>query len=394
MNGAQIYQPDVGGKGSSQTGWKEETRGHFSSLARRMVVVLALVLAIFVGALDAMTGRHFSMSAFYLIPICWAAWAAGRRAGIVVAAASALVWFVANLTSGIAYKHPLTPYWNAMMLLLLYLAVVYLLSAFQAAHNHLEGIVQQRTAALQAEMAERRRLESAKLQAERLAAVGTMATQVAHEVRNPLGSITLNLDLIERELDKLAGNSEQRSEEGHGLLNEVRAEVQRIRRVTEDYLQFARLPHLRRRALALNEMLSEKLAFMNGELEKAKVKLRTGFDPAVTTIKADGEQLWQATLNLVRNSLEAMPDGGELTVGTWQDNGQVRLRVTDNGRGMSKEQLKQIFAPFFTTKPQGTGLGLTLVQQIATEHGGHVECESASGKGSTFTIFLPNVNKP
>jgi signal transduction histidine kinase len=141
-------------------------------------------------------------------------------------------------------------------------------------------------------------------------------------------------------------------------------------------------------------MLSEKLAFMNGELEKAKVKLRTGFDPAVTTIKADGEQLWQATLNLIRNSLEAMPDGGELTVGTWQDNGQVGLRVTDNGRGMSKEQLKQIFAPFFTTKPQGTGLGLTLVQQIATEHGGHVECESASGKGSAFAIFLPNVKKP
>ena len=111
------------------------------------------------------------------------------------------------------------------------------------------------------------------------------------------------------------------------------------------------------------------------------VKLLTHFDPAAGTIHADAEQLWQATLNLIRNSLEAMPDGGELTVGTWREDGQVRLRVTDTGKGMSEEQLKKVFAPFFTTKPSGTGLGLALVQQIISEHGGHVECESAPGQG-------------
>jgi signal transduction histidine kinase len=94
-------------------------------------------------------------------------------------------------------------------------------------------------------------------------------------------------------------------------------------------------------------------------------------------------------LNLIRNSLDAMPEGGELTVGTWREGGQVRLRVTDTGKGMSEEQLKKVFAPFFTTKPGGTGLGLALVQQITAEHGGHLECESTQDKGSTFTIFLP-----
>ena len=118
--------------------------------------------------------------------------------------AGTVTWFIADLMSGFIYPHPLTPYWNALMLFVFFLVVVYLLSAFQTAHYHLEETVQRRTAALQAEIQERKRLEAAKLQAERLAMVGTMAAQVAHEVRNPLGSITLNLDLIHKEIDKLA----------------------------------------------------------------------------------------------------------------------------------------------------------------------------------------------
>jgi signal transduction histidine kinase len=364
------------------------------SLPKPLVVVLALLLTGFIGALDYMTGRKFALSAFYLIPICWAGWVAGRRTGTLIAVAGTGAWLVSDLVSGFAYTHPLTPYWDALMLLIFFLVVTYLLAAFQTAHYHLEETVQRRTAALQAEIAERKRLESAKLQAERLAAVGTMAAQVAHEVRNPLGSITLNLDLIQKEFAKLATPAPDSLQEAQTLLNDIRAEFQRIQRVIEDYLLFARLPKLQRRPLALNEFLRDKLAFLNGEFKKNGVELRTVFDPALKTVTADGDQLWQATLNLIRNSLDAMPDGGELTVGTWSESGQVRLRVTDNGKGMSAEQLSEVFAPFFTTKPQGTGLGLTLVQQIAIEHGGHVECESAAGKGSTFTIFLPLAATP
>ena len=132
---------------------------------------------------------------------------------------------------------------------------------------------------------------------------------------------------------------------------------------------------------------------MAGEFQKAKVHLRTAYDPELANVNADGEQLWQAVLNLIRNSLEAMPAGGELTVGTWHQNGQAQLRITDKGEGMSEEQLLHVFTPFFTTKPGGTGLGLTLVQQIAIEHGGHVECDSRIGKGATFTIYLPLAEK-
>ena len=369
-------------------------RGRWLSLPEPLVTALALVLAFLIGVLDYVTGRDVAMSAIYLVPICWAGWAAGRRAGLLLAVVSTILWFYADLKTGYQYPHPLIPYWNALMLLAFFLVVVYLLAAFQTAHRHLEDTVHHRTLALQAEIAERKRLELAKLQAERLAVVGTMAAEVAHEVRNPLASITLNLDLVQKEITRLATGREPLMAEGRALVDDMREEVRRIQRVIEDYLQFARLPKPRRRPVSLNELLDQKLAFVNGELDRGRVKVRTHFDPGLNLINADAEQLWQATLNLIRNSLEAMPDGGELTVGTWRESHHVRLRVADSGKGMTEAQLKQVFTPFFTTKSRGTGLGLTLVQQIAIEHGGHVECESAPGQGSTFTIVLPLNDKP
>jgi signal transduction histidine kinase len=359
------------------------------SWPKPVTIVLALALTWFLGSVDYLTGRDFALSAFYLLPICWATWAVGRGVGILLAVVGAVTWFVADLISGFAYPHPLTPYWNALMLFVFFLVVVCLLAAFQKAQYHLEETVEQRTAALQLEIKERKRLEAAKLQAERLAAVGTMAAQVAHEVRNPLGSITLNLDLIYKEIDSLARGNGHLPDEGRTLVKDMRAEVHRIQHVIEDYLQFARLPKLQRKPVDLNAFLDQKMAFLCAELERAKVKIRTHFDPALTTINADAEQMWQAVLNLIRNSREAMPNGGEVTIGTWRDGEQALLRVSDDGKGMTQDQVQRVFEPFYTTKKEGTGLGLALVQQIVTEHGGHIECESASGKGSTFTIHLP-----
>jgi signal transduction histidine kinase len=366
---------------------------HFLSPPKPVVVTLGWVTALLIASLDYVTGRDFAVSPYYLVPICWVAWTAGRRAGIWLAVGSAITWFVSDSMTGYVYQRTLTPYWNTLMFLILFLFVVLLISAFQAAHQHLEETVQQRTAALAAEIQERKKLEAAKIQAERLAMVGTMAAQVAHEVRNPLGSITLNLDLLQKELGFLAEGGSHSTDESRQLVHEMRGEIHRIQHVLEEYLQFARLPKPTLHPVDLNDLLGQKLDFMDGTFERARVKPHTHFDPAVRTVNGDAGQLWQATLNLINNSLDAMPDGGELTVGTWREGGQVRLRVTDTGKGMSADQLKKVFAPFFTTKPGGTGLGLALVQQIAAEHGGHLECESTQGKGSTFTIFLPAAEK-
>jgi len=352
-----------------------------------IIILSALVLA--VGWLDYLTGREIVISPFYLIPILWATWKVGRRTGLVLAVSCAGIWLVADMVDRHPYSHPIVLYWNAFTLAVLYVVVVYLLSAFHDAHRHLEATVQQRTSALQGEIAERKRLEAAKIQSERLAAMGTMAAEVAHEVRNPLSSIVLNLDLLLNEVEKMAGTSQHPPDEGRLLVSEVRLEVCRIQRVLADYLQFARKSTSQRRPVCLNKLLGQKLAFMHGEFEQAGVKLRTAFDQSLAPVEADGEQLWQATLNLVRNSLEAMHQGGELAVSTRRDDTHAVVQVCDNGQGMASEQLRQVFTPFFTTKATGTGLGLSLVQQIAAEHGGRVECVSAPHKGSTFAILLP-----
>lgn len=363
------------------------------SLPKRIVTVLALVLVVVIGVVDYRAGWEVHVTAFYLIPIAWACWTVGRKAGLYVAGVATVVWLLAYRLSGYVPRHPAIPYWNSLMLFAFFVVVVYLLSAFQTAQDYLERTVQQRTAALQAEIAERKRAEAAKLQAERLATAGTMAAEVAHEVRNPLGSITLNLDLIQKEIDKLAQPSGSSPEEGRVLVHEMREEVHRIQHVIEDYLQFARLPKAQRKPLVLNEFLDQKLAFMQPTFDEAHVVQRTEFDASLGMVSADADQLWQAMLNLIRNGLEAMSNGGVMTVSTRRDGDQVLLQVTDTGTGMSEQQVRQVFKPFFSTKTKGTGLGLTLVQQIVAEHGGHVECVSAVGKGSTFTVYLPQTER-
>ncbi|HUJ72632.1 MAG TPA: ATP-binding protein, partial [Verrucomicrobiae bacterium] len=150
-------------------------------------------------------------------------------------------------------------------------------------------------------------------------------------------------------------------------------------------------PKAQRKPIDLNEFLDQKLAFMQAVFDEAKVERREEFDASVDTVNVDTDQLWQAVLNLIRNGLEAMPNGGVMTIGTKRDGNEVILWVTDTGTGMSEEEVREVFKPFLSTKATGTGLGLTLVQQIVTEHGGHIECSSAVGRGSTFTIYLPVV---
>ena len=354
-----------------------------------VIVAMALLLAGLIGAVDYATQHKFSLAAFYLIAICWAGWTAGFRVGLLLAAFSAVTWLVADTAVSHPYSNLAILYWNALMLLVLFIGVVFLLTALRVARDNLEEKVRLRTAALRQEIADRRRAEQAKLQAERLAAIGTMAAKMAHEIRNPLGSIVLNLNLAEKEIATLAETSGHSAKEGYLLVQEIRSEVLRIQHVIGEYLNFSRLPKSQRQPLAVNALLKQKLAFMLGVFEQARVKLRTEFDPALVVVHADADQIWEAVLNLVQNSLVAMPDGGELFVSTRRKDKQALLCVTDTGAGINSEQLALVFRPFFTTKTAGTGLGLALVQQIAVENGGYIECDSVEGRGSAFTIFLP-----
>jgi len=360
-----------------------------SAMPKVLATITAVVLTIGLGIVDYVTGREWAISAFYLLPTCLAGWIVGRPVGLAVGALCAGVWFLSDLFSGPAYQHPLIPVWNAIMLFVFFFVVVWLLTAFRRSHYHLEQTVECRTAALRAEMEERKRLEQAKLQGERLAVVGSMAAQVAHEIRNPLGSISLNLDLVERELNVFANSNDSSANECRVLLHEMRSQVSRIRQVMQEYLRFARMPKSQRAVVSLKGFLDEKLNFVQPLLDQKHVDLRRTLDPNLPPVWVDAEQLWEAVLNLIRNALDAMPDGGDLTVTAQRHGAEALISISDNGRGMTEEEARHLFVPFFTTKSDGTGLGLAYTQRVINEHGGRIDCATARGKGSTFSIQLP-----
>jgi len=256
-------------------------------------------------------------------------------------------------------------------------------------------------------------LEAQLIQSERFAAIGQLAAHVAHEIRNPLSSIELNLDLLadeiatatemnlpveEKSLTKslakrdpdLSGRAlESKSGETRELLRAIRVEVERLNSIVSEYLAFARLPRFEFELESLNALLNTFCKFVEPQLRQAKVTLKTDLDSNVPHTLLDAEQIQRALHNFFKNAIEAMPQGGEFSIQTRLESDQIVLRIFDTGHGIPPTDLPHIFDPFFTTKKGGTGLGLPLAQEIIKQHQGTIYCESVPGKGTQFTIILP-----
>jgi signal transduction histidine kinase len=221
------------------------------------------------------------------------------------------------------------------------------------------------------------------IRSERLATVGRMAAHITHEIRNPLASLGLNVELLADEVGP--DNDEARK-----LVSSMGKEVDRLSEITETYLRFVRLPKPKLEHEDVGSIVTSVLEFARAELTLAGITLAIDIEPDLPEIAADESQIRQALLNLVRNAKEAMVGGGriQVTVGKAPD-GQVRLVLSDSGPGISRENLANIFEPFFSTKAKGTGLGLALVQQIISEHGGRIEVDCPPSGGTSFAILLP-----
>ncbi|HWT86290.1 MAG TPA: ATP-binding protein [Myxococcales bacterium] len=216
------------------------------------------------------------------------------------------------------------------------------------------------------------------LRSERLAAIGRIAAQITHEIRNPLSSISLNAEELG-----------ERAPDARELCDAIVREVDRLTGITEEYLRFARLPKPQLQRADVNETVRDLLDFVRPELEAGGVRVTASLAPGLPRVLADIAQLRQLLLNLLRNAREAMPSGGSLHVATRADEGLVSVEIHDTGQGISPERMERIFDPFFTTKARGTGLGLAMAQEIAQEHGGQLLCESVAGEGTVFTLRLP-----
>jgi signal transduction histidine kinase len=221
------------------------------------------------------------------------------------------------------------------------------------------------------------------LQAERLAAIGKMAAHITHEIRNPLSSMQLNVELLEETLGSDPGAEAKR------LLGAIVREVGRLADVSEEYLRVARLPSPRPDVVDLGALIHDVGAFARPELERARVTLDLHLPESAVLVPIDEAQVRQALVNLVRNAREAMEDGGRLTVALSSTDRSAVLDVIDEGPGIPEEVRLRIFDPFFTTKATGTGLGLPLTKQIVEAHGGTIACDAAEPHGTRFRLVFP-----
>ena len=231
-----------------------------------------------------------------------------------------------------------------------------------------------------------REMRSRLMETERLAAIGELVAGVAHEVNNPLGSISAFAQLLLRDTT-LSGEHRE-------SVDVIRSETLRASQVVKDLLAFARRSAPERNAVDLNEVVERSLRLRGYQLASARVQLETRLDPDVPNVEGDGRQLQQVVLNLVTNAIQAMAPlgGGILRVTTSRDGSDVVLEVTDTGPGVPASVRPHIFEPFFTTKPvgEGTGLGLSVSYGIMASHGGRIRlAEGPSGRGASFQVILP-----
>jgi signal transduction histidine kinase len=215
--------------------------------------------------------------------------------------------------------------------------------------------------------------------------IETLAAGVAHEVRNPLNSLQINLSILEQELLE---SLPDRDAHAFKVLRKIAGEIKRLDDFVSEFLRFARPPRLNLEWLPVRPLITDLAAFIAPECSKKGVALDVELR-GPESASLDGFQLKQAILNLVLNSLQATPPGGHVVVRTAGDKRRLVVAVADNGEGMSPGTREKAFTPFFTTREEGTGLGLPLVRRIAEQHGGSVELSSTPGKGTTVTMVFP-----
>ncbi len=220
---------------------------------------------------------------------------------------------------------------------------------------------------------------------EQNALVGTIASGFAHEIRNPLSTLRMNLQLLREDWENPITEREQK---GRRKIDVLLRETERLESVLSDFLRFAAGHALNLQRTDLNVLAGELLDFLSPQAERARIRLRREFDPRLPPVEADPTLIRQALLNLLINAQQVLGPGGEIVVRTAANGHDVRLSVSDNGPGIPPENRDRIFNLYFSTRPGGTGLGLPMVKKIVEEHQGRVEVESEVRKGSTFTICL------
>ena len=227
------------------------------------------------------------------------------------------------------------------------------------------------------------------IQAERVAAWRELARRLAHELKNPLFPLQLTVENLVRARQQSPGQFDDVFRESARTLL---ADISNLKGIISRFSEFSKMPHPQLQAVQINDVILGVAQLFQAQLERpgpGKISCELQLDPHLQPLAADTELLHQAISNLVTNALDAMPQGGVLTLRTRRDSGNAMIEVADNGSGLTGPECERIFTPYYTSKKHGTGLGLAIVQSIVSDHGGRIQVHSKPGNGTTFVIALP-----
>ncbi|GAB1432638.1 ATP-binding protein [Spirochaetota bacterium] len=230
---------------------------------------------------------------------------------------------------------------------------------------------------------DKRKKEARLRRAESLASLTTLAAGVAHEIKNPLGSISIHVQLLEKAMKEKPDKKMER------YLSIVSEEIDRLNKIVVDFLFAVRPMDIKPINDDINALVLELAEFMKPEAKNASIELEAKLEASANSVPFDRRYIKQVLLNLIKNSMSAMPKGGKLLLKTSSNQDEFIIRVEDSGSGIDNDKIGKIFEPYYTTKENGTGLGLTLSYKIIKEHGGDISVSSKPGAGSVFTISLP-----
>lgn len=219
-----------------------------------------------------------------------------------------------------------------------------------------------------------------------LARLGALFAGFAHEIRNPLSTVSLNLQLVQEDLQQSKNSRDRRV---HRRLAVIEAEVKRLQAILDEFLGYVRVPKLDRKPTKLNQLLQGMIDFILPEMEAKGVSLRFYADPRVGEVMLDREKFTAVMVNLLRNALEACETGDEVMVASKLEADHVLMQVTDTGKGMEAAVQAKAFTPYFSTKKAGTGLGLPTARRLIELHDGELDFNSETDRGTQFAIRLP-----
>lgn len=359
-------------------------------MIRRHLPIAILILAtviLLISTLHYLTPAerlvlHQIYQRMYYIPIILAAFWYGLRGGIGAALLAGLTYspHVVMSWQPQNYEYALNQYAEITLFFVIGAVTGWLGDQKRHEHERAERI----NTELQAAYVDLRQTIGQLLKAERLSSLAEIASGVVHEVRNPLSAIKGAVEILEDEIDK---NSPRRE-----FARIAKLEVERIDKLVHEFLRFARPPALSKTRSDLTDLVNSAIQLLEQQAESANVEIKSALAGDLPALELDREQIMQVLLNLLINSIEAMPDGGTITVRTTLEGKSVTVEIEDTGGGIPDDVIEYIFDPFFTTKDKGSGLGLAVAHKIVAQHDGELIADNTD-QGVRFKLTLDELSK-